>query len=130
MRDDLFDTNTVRDLGDALHDSNADIRNNSISFFIAAIAHGASFHFHGRIILIIVEDFRDKIFDREIMGALGRVLGDINSDIRRSVVKIVTTAIYLGALHRCQGMFLLKYCQRAFETKYLIPRLSPHLNVH
>jgi hypothetical protein len=47
----VFDTDTVRDLGHAVGDSNGDVRNNSIDFFIAAIAHGISFHFHGRIIL-------------------------------------------------------------------------------
>ena len=64
------------------------------------------------------------------MAALGRVLGDINSDIRRSVVKIVTAAIDQGALHRFQQMLILKYWQRDFETKYLTPKSSLRLNVH
>jgi hypothetical protein len=105
----LLDTDTVRELGHALHDSNRDIRSNSINFFIAAIAHGISFHFQGRSILIFVENLRDKIFEGEIVAALGRVLGDINSDIRGSVVEIVAAAIYHGALHRCEGIFILKY---------------------
>ena len=108
QRHDLFDTDTVRDLGHALHDSNGDVRQNSIDFFIAAIAHGTSFHFQDRMILIFVEDFREKIFDKEIVVALGRALGDKNSDIR-SVVKIVAAAIDQGALHHCQGIFMLKH---------------------
>ena len=108
LRHDLFDTDTVRDLGHALRDRNDDVRNNSINFFIAAIAHGISFYFACRMVLIFVEDFRDKIFYRKTVASLGRAPGDINSDIGRSAVKIVTAAIYQGALHRRQGMFLLK----------------------
>jgi hypothetical protein len=37
---DLFNTDTIRDFGHALHDSNS-----AMDFFIAAIAHGISFHF-------------------------------------------------------------------------------------
>jgi hypothetical protein len=130
LRDRLFDADTVRDLGQGLGDSNDDVRHNSIHFFITAIAHGMSFHFHCRTILIFVEDFRDKIFHREIVTTRGRVLGDINSDIRRSVVKIITAAIDQGALYHFQWMFILKYRQRAFETRYLTPRSSLRLNVH
>ena len=130
MRHDVFDTETVRDLGHALRDGNGDVRNNSLNFFITAISHGISFHFHCRMILIFVVDFRDKIFDREIVAALGRALGDINSGIRKSGVKIITAAIDQGAFDRCQGMFILKYWQRASETRYLTRRSSLHLNVH
>jgi hypothetical protein len=99
LRHELFDTDTVRDLGHALHDSNDDVRRNSMDFFIDAIAHGRSFHFHGKSILIFVEDFRDRIFDTEIIAALGRALKDESSDVRSSVVKIFTVAMAQGALH-------------------------------
>ena len=51
LRHDLFDRDTVRELGHALHDSKGDVRRNSINFFLAAIAHGMPFNFHSRIIL-------------------------------------------------------------------------------
>jgi hypothetical protein len=38
------------------------------------------------------------------MAALGCVLGNINSDIRKSVFKIVTAAIDQGVLYCCQEM--------------------------
>ena len=122
LRHNLFTTDTARHYGHALCDSNGDVRNNSINFFIAAIVHGISFHFDGRIILIFVADFRDKIFVREIVAALGRALGDTNPDIRRSAAKTVTAAIDHGALHCYQGVFILKYWQRVFEIRYLTPR--------
>jgi len=126
----LFTTDTARYYGHALRDSNGYVRNNSINFLIAAIAHGILFHFDGRIILIFVADFRDKIFVREIVAALGRALRDTNPDIRRSAAKTVTAAIDHGVLHCYQGVFILKYWQRVFEIRYLTPTRSLHLNMH
>ena len=111
LRDVVFDADTIRDLAHGLRDGNDDVRRNSIDFFIAAIAHGISFYFHGRIILIFVEDFRDKIFHKDIVATRERLLGDANSDVRRSVVKIVTAAIDQGALYHFQGIFILKFMQ-------------------
>ena len=44
LQDALFDRDTVRELGHALHDGNEDIRSNTVDFFIAAMALGISFH--------------------------------------------------------------------------------------
>ena len=52
--------------------------------------------------------FRDKIFDAEIITALGRVLGDTNSDVRSSAVNFFTAAMAQGALHFFDGIFILK----------------------
>ena len=43
--------NTVRDLGNALHDGNEGIRSNIVNFLIATMALGMSFHLDSRIIL-------------------------------------------------------------------------------
>jgi hypothetical protein len=51
LRDDLCDRDTIRNLGHALYDSNADVSRNAINFFIAAISQGMSFHLDGRIML-------------------------------------------------------------------------------
>ena len=45
------DTDIVRDLGNALHDGNEDIRSNTVDLFIAAMALGMSFQLDSRIIL-------------------------------------------------------------------------------
>ena len=102
MQYDLFDTDTIRDLGHALHDSN------TINFFIAAIGHGIPFHFHGRTVLIFVEGFRDKIFDTEIVAALGCALGDETSQLSLSAVEFFTAAMAQGALHNFYGISIPK----------------------
>jgi hypothetical protein len=80
---------------------------------------------------IFADGFRDKIFDTEFVAALGRALGDKYSNMRSSAIDIFTAAIAQGSLSSVCGVFIvLKYFQRAFGTKYLILRLSPHLYVH
>ena len=46
---------------------------------------------------IISDGFRDKIFDAEILAALGRALSDKDSDIRRNAVNFFTSTITQGA---------------------------------
>jgi hypothetical protein len=78
---------------------------------------------------IFAEGFRDKIFDTEIVAALGRVLGDTHPGARSTVVDFFTVAMAQGTLHFFYGIFMLKYSQRAFRTRYLILRPSPYLDV-
>jgi hypothetical protein len=52
------------------------------------------------------------------------------SDVRSSVVKFFTAAIAQGALHCFHRIFILKYLQRAFGTRYLTLRPSPYLDMH
>ena len=47
---------------------------------------------------IFAEGFRDKIFDTELVAALGSALGDKDSDVRSSAVEILTAVIAEGAL--------------------------------
>ena len=79
---------------------------------------------------ISAEVFRDKIFDTEIVAALGRALCHKESNIRSNAVDILTAALAQGALRCFYGIFMPKYLQRGFGTRYLILRLSPHLDVH
>jgi hypothetical protein len=79
---------------------------------------------------ILVEGFRDKIFDAEIITALEHALSDKDSDIRISTIQIFTAAIVQGALHYLHRLFILTYLQRGFGTRYLILRLLLHLNMH
>jgi len=73
---------------------------------------------------------QDKIFHPEIIAALGRALGNENSDVRQSAVKIFIAAIAQGALSSVCGFFILKYLQMAFRTRYLTQNLLLHLDVH
>jgi hypothetical protein len=74
--------------------------------------------------------FRDKIFDTNTVATLGRALGDGDSNVRSSVVKFFTAAIAQGELGCSHRIFILKYLQRAFGTRYFTLRLLPHLDVH
>jgi hypothetical protein len=62
---------------------------------------------------ISAEGSLNKIFDAEMVAALGRALGDTDSNVRSSVVKFFTAATAQGALHCIQGIFIPKYSQRA-----------------
>ena len=64
------------------------------------------------------------------MAALGQALGDENTDIRTGVVKIFTAAMAQGVISHLHGIFILNYLQRAFETIYIMQRLSLHLDMH
>jgi len=77
---------------------------------------------------IFAEGFRDKIFDIEIVTALGCALSDENSELRSSAFNFFTVAIAQGVLHCFDGIFILKYSQRDFGTRYLILTSSPHLD--
>jgi len=90
----------------------------------------AQFGFQGVNTEIFADGFQDKIFDKEIVAALGCTLSDKNDLVRRITVRIFTAAIAQGRLTSVFGVFILKFFQRAFGTKYLILRLSPHLEVH
>jgi hypothetical protein len=71
---------------------------------------------------IFTEGFRDKIFDAEIVAALGRALSDENYDLRNNAVEIFTAAIAQGAPCCFYGIFTPKYVQRGFGTEYLTLR--------
>ena len=79
---------------------------------------------------IFTEGIRDKIFDTEIVAALGRALGHSDYSARSSTVEFFTAALAQGALLCFHGILSLKYSQRGFGTRYLIPRSSPHLDMH
>ena len=66
---------------------------------------------------IFAEGFRDKIFDAEIVTALGGALDDKDYNARWSAAKIFTAVIAQGALSSFfMFMFMLKYLQMAFGT--------------
>ena len=79
---------------------------------------------------IFPDGIQDKIFDTKIVAALGRALGDSFHSPRQSAVEFFTAALVQGALLCFHGILSLKYSQRGFGTRYLIPRSSPHLDVH
>jgi len=58
LSDDLFDKNTITDLGKALNESNEGVINSIIDVFAAAIPQ---------------KGFRDKIFDGDIIDTLQRI---------------------------------------------------------
>ena len=79
---------------------------------------------------IFPEGIWDKVFDTKIVAALGRALGDSFPSPRRSAVEFFTSALAQGVLLFFHRILTLKYFQRGFGTRYLIPRSSPHLDVH
>ena len=68
---------------------------------------------------IFAERSLDKIFDNEVVAALGRALGDTDSDVRNSVVNFFTAATAQGALHCSHGTFILKLSQLVCDARYL-----------
>jgi len=79
---------------------------------------------------IFAEGFRDKIFDTEIVHALGNALSNQNWWLRYNVVNIFTAAIAQGALHSFSVICISKYLQMVFGTRYLTLGSSLHLDVH
>jgi hypothetical protein len=79
---------------------------------------------------IFAEGIWDKIFHTETVATLGCALGDEFSHVRGSVVEFFTAAIAQGELGCSHRIFILKYLQRAFGTRYFTLRLLPHLDVH
>jgi len=80
---------------------------------------------------IFAEGFRDKIFNAEIITALGGALGDKDYNARQSAVEIFTAVIAQGVLSSFfMFMFMLKYLQTTFGTRNLRWSLLLHLDVH
>ena len=103
-----------------------------VKFFTAAIAQG-TLHFFLQDIptKMFAEGLWDKIFVTGTIAALGHALGDKDFNIRTSMVKFFTAAIAQGALlfFFCR-IYLLKFLQRVFGTKYLSLRPSSHWDMH
>ena len=101
-----------------------------LEFFVFRRSSGCALSFAWVIHTeICAEGIRDNKVGTEIVAALRRALFDENS---RSLFtfKIFTFAIAQGALRRFHRLFILKFLQRAFATRYLTPWWSLHLNVH
>ena len=79
---------------------------------------------------IFPEGFRDKIFNTEIIAALGCALSNESMYFRDGVVNFFTAATAQGALCCFYGIFTLKYSQRNFGKRYLALRSLLHLDVH
>jgi len=79
---------------------------------------------------IFAEAVRDKIIDTEIIAALGRAISDTTPPISYRSIKFFTAAAAKGVLHSFSGIFIPKYSQRGFGTRYLILKSSLHLYVH
>jgi uncharacterized membrane protein YcaP (DUF421 family) len=67
---------------------------------------------------MFAEGFRTKIFDTAIIAALGRALGDKDSNVRSSAVNFFTAAAAQGMLHCFHGTFILKSSQLDFDARY------------
>ena len=80
---------------------------------------------------IFAESLWDKIFDTEVVAALGYALGDKNMNIRASTINFFTAALAQGAHALCcfYGLFISKYLQTVFGPRYLKLRPSPPLDV-
>ena len=76
---------------------------------------------------IFAEGFRDKIFDTEIIAALGHALSNKSCE---NVVYIFTAAVAQGVLHCFCMIHIPKYSQMAFGTRYLTLGLLSHFDVH
>jgi len=109
--DKLFDTEIVAALGCPLSHENYYLRNGVVKIFIAIITQGVLCFFFLRDMYteLFTEGLRDKIFDTEIIAALGRALSDETSYIRNSAVEIFTAAVAQGALRCFHGIFIPKY---------------------
>ena len=71
---------------------------------------------------IFAEGFRDKIFDTEMVSALGRALSDESDDLKNSAVEFFTAAVAQGMLCFFYEILIQKYSQSVFGTRYLILR--------
>ena len=68
---------------------------------------------------IFAEGVRDKMFNTEIVATLGCALCNKDYSVKRRVVWIFTAAMLHGELHCFHRIFILKYPQMMFETRYL-----------
>jgi len=75
------------------------------------------------------EGLRDRMFEMEFVAILRCAL-DKKAYVRSSAITILTAAIAHSATTSVCGVFILKYLQMAFGTRYSILRLSPHLYIH
>jgi hypothetical protein len=75
------------------------------------------------------EGLRDRMFETEFVAILRRALDD-EKGYRSSAIAIFTAAIAQSATTSVCGVFILKYLQVAFGTRYSILRLSLHLYIH
>jgi hypothetical protein len=129
--DKIFDTETVAALRHALGDEDDVVRSSAVNFFTAVMAQGELCLFlqdsHTKI---FAEGIWDKIFDTETILTLGHALSDKNYHVRSSAVKILTAATAQGVLHCFHRIFIPKYLQRAFRTRYLTLRPLLHLDMH
>jgi len=66
----------------------------------------------------------------EFVSAIGHALDDNDWHVRWRAIQIFTAALAQGMHTSIFRVLLLKYFQRAFGTKYLILRLSLHLDLH
>jgi len=65
---------------------------------------------------IFAEAVWDKIFDTEIVAALGRAISHTSPNVSHSAIKFFTAAVAQGALRSLHIIFIPKYSQRAFGT--------------
>jgi len=121
FRDKIFDMEIVATLGHALCHQNFNIRSSVVKILIDALAQGViCFCLWGIYTELFTDGFQDKIFDNEMVAALGHALGHEDLNIRTSAVKILTAALAQGMLCCFDGMIILKYSQRGFGTRYSI----------
>ena len=58
---------------------------------------------------IFAEAMRDKIFDTEIVVALGRAISHTSPDFSHSVINFFTAAVAQGADHGFRTIFILTH---------------------
>jgi hypothetical protein len=73
---------------------------------------------------------RDRMVDAEFVTELRRALGDKESYVRSSAIEIFTAAIAQRAPTSVFRVFILKYLQTVFGTRYLLLRSSMNSDVH
>ena len=79
---------------------------------------------------IFAAGFRDKIFDTEIVAALGCALSDTDTNVRSSMIEFFTAAVVQGAPHCFDRIFIPKYSQRGFGTRSLTLKWLLHLDLY
>jgi len=115
IRDNRFHTEIITTVGRALDNQDSNMRCNAVEIFTAAIAQSAlAGDIHTEI---FAEALRDKIFNHEIVAALGRRLGDTDSNVRSSAVNFFTAATAQGAAHWFHRTFMLKSSQLVLNAR-------------
>ena len=98
--------------------------------FTAAVVRGGLFFLCNVHTQIFAEGFQDKILDTAMLTTLGCALSNQTSFLRLSAFGFFAEAVAQGALQCFYEIFIPKYSQRGSGTKYLILKLSLHLDVH